>query len=115
MAGFEPTIPVSETGALTTWPHPNRWRGQGESNTQPAVLETAALPVELYPRMVMPWGLEPTITSLRGWRPNRLDEGTVMVMPARFELAITSLRGWRPNHLDEGTMFGDAGRIRTGE
>ena len=81
-------MPVSETGAFTTWLHPNTMAGAERLEHSPTVLETVALPVELYPRMVMPWGLEPTISSLRGWRPNRLDEGT---------------------------EYGDAGRIRTGE
>ena len=27
-AGFEPTMPVSETGALTAWPHPNMARAE---------------------------------------------------------------------------------------
>lgn len=53
------------------------WQGQSESNTQRSVLETDALPVELYPQMVMPKGFEPCITSLRGWRPNLLDDGII--------------------------------------
>ena len=27
-----------------------------------------------------------------------------LVIPVRFELNITNLRGWRPGRLDEGTM-----------
>ena len=53
------------------------WQGQKDLNPRHAVLEPAALPVELYPYVVMPVGLEPTISSLRGWRPNQLDDGTV--------------------------------------
>ena len=76
VAGFEPTNAGVRDRCLTTWLHPNVWQGQSDSNTQPVVLETTALPVELYPRMVMPAGLEPAISSLRGWRPNQLDDGT---------------------------------------
>ena len=35
------------------------WQGQKESNPRHAVLETAALPAELYPYMVGLHGLEP--------------------------------------------------------
>lgn len=56
---------------------PQYWQGQGDSNTQLTVLETVALPAELYPRVVMPAGFEPAISSLRGWRPDQLDEGTI--------------------------------------
>ena len=48
-AGFEPTMPVSETGALPLGDAPIGWQGQSDLNTQHAVLETAALPVELCP------------------------------------------------------------------
>ena len=51
IAGFEPTVPVSKTGALTLW---------------------------LYPIiMVIRAGLEPRITALKGLRPDLLDERTV--------------------------------------
>ena len=50
----------------------------------PAVLETAALPVELYPRMVMPAGLEPAISSLRGWRPKPIRRRHHLEMRAGF-------------------------------
>jgi hypothetical protein len=39
-----PASPVSRRG-----PAVKRWQGQRESNPQPSVLETDALPVELYP------------------------------------------------------------------
>lgn len=71
-------MPVSETGALTIWRHPSILAGIGRLEHPRAVLETAVLPVKLYPcmMMVMPAGFEPSITSLRGLRPNQLDEGT---------------------------------------
>ena len=37
----------------------NHWQGQKDSNPRHAVLETAALPTELYPYMVGLHGLEP--------------------------------------------------------
>ena len=50
IAGFEPAVPVSKTGALTPW---------------------------LYPIvMVIRAGLEPSITALKGLCPDRLDERT---------------------------------------
>lgn len=59
-----------------------------------AVLETAALPVKLYPcMMVMPAGLEPSITSLRGLRPDQLDEGTKLEIRVGFEPTINSFAG----------------------
>ena len=36
-----------------------KWQGQKDSNSRHAVLETAALPAELYPYMVGLRGLEP--------------------------------------------------------
>ncbi len=51
IAGLEPTMPVSKTGALATW---------------------------LYPIvMVIRAVLEPSITALKGLCPDRLDERTV--------------------------------------
>ena len=51
IAGLEPTMPVSKTGALATW---------------------------LYPIvMVIRAGLEPSITALKGLCPDRLDERTI--------------------------------------
>ena len=41
-----------------------------------SVSETDALPLGYAPILVMPAGLEPAISSLRGWRPNQLDDGT---------------------------------------
>ena len=52
IAGFEPAVPVSKTGALTSW---------------------------LYPIvMVIRAGLEPSITALKGLCPDRLDERTML-------------------------------------
>ena len=51
IAGFEPAVPVSKTGALTPW---------------------------LYPIIVViRAGLEPSITALKGLCPDRLDERTI--------------------------------------
>ena len=52
IAGLEPAVPVSKTGALTPW---------------------------LYPTvMVIRAGLEPSITALKGLCPDRLDERTIL-------------------------------------
>ena len=52
IAGFEPAVPVSKTGALTPW---------------------------LYPIvMVIRAGLEPSITALKGLCPDQLDERTIL-------------------------------------
>ena len=83
---------------------PQYWQGQSDLNTQHAVLETAALPVELCPYVVMPAGLEPGITSLRGLRPDQLDEGT-MEIRAGLEPVIATVKGLCPNHLDERTVW----------
>lgn len=69
------------------------WQGHKDLNPEPTVLETAALPIELYPRMVMPAGLEPSITSLRGLRPNQLDEGTKLEIRVGFEPTSNSFAG----------------------
>ena len=42
-------MPVSETGALTAWRHPNKMAGIGRLEHPRAVLETAVLPLELRP------------------------------------------------------------------
>ena len=88
-------MPVSETGALTAWRHPNKMAGIGRLEHPRTVLETAALPVKLYPymMMVMPAGLEPSITSLRGLRPDQLDEGTILEIRVGFEPTINSFAG----------------------
>ena len=87
-------MPVSETGALTAWRHPNKMAGIGRLEHPRAVLETAALPVKLYPcMMVMPAGLEPSITSLRSLRPDQLDEGTKLEIRVGFEPTINSFAG----------------------
>ena len=82
------------------------WQGQSESNTYPTVLETVALPVELYPRVVMPAGLEPAISSLRGWRPNQLDEGTVWRYGPDSNRRITALQAVLLNLLSTVSWLG---------
>ena len=83
--------------------------------------------------MVMPAGLEPDITSLRGLRPDQLDEGTVLEIRVGFEPTnnsfagcplkpleyrimgiraglepvIATVKGLCPNHLDERTICRD--------
>ena len=59
IAGFEPAMPASKAGALTTWPYPS-------------IVETHA-------------GLEPVIAAVKGLCPHRLDEWAVPqgeVLPA---------------------------------
>ena len=103
-------MPVSETGALTAWRHPNRMAGIGRLEHPRAVLETAALPVKLYPcMMVMPAGLEPSITSLRGLRPDQLDEGTKLDIRVGFEPTINSFAGCPLQPLEYRIMVGIVG------
>ena len=40
-----------------------KWRGALESNQRPSVYETAALPLELAPRLVAPAGVDPALTA----------------------------------------------------
>ena len=103
-------MPVSETGALTAWRHPNKMAGIGRLEHPRAVLETAALPVKLYPcMMVMPAGLEPSITSLRGLRPDQLDEGTKLEIRVGFEPTINSFAGCPLQPLEYRIMVGIVG------
>ena len=104
-------MPVSETGALTIWRHPNKMAGIGRLEHPRAVLETAALPVKLYPcmMMVMPAGLEPSITSLRGLRPDQLDEGTILEIRVGFEPTINSFAGCPLQPLEYRIMAGIVG------
>ena len=106
-------MPVSETGALTAWRHPNKMAGIGRLEHPRAVLETAALPVKLYPYMmmvmVMPAGLEPSITSLRGLRPDQLDEGTILEIRVGFEPTINSFAGCPLQPLEYRIMAGIVG------
>ena len=108
-------MPVSETGALTAWRHPNKMAGIGRLEHPRAVLETAALPVKLYPYMmmvmvmVMPAGLEPSITSLRGLRPDQLDEGTKLEIRVGFEPTINSFAGCPLQPLEYRIMAGIVG------
>ena len=103
-------MPVSETGALTAWRHPNKMAGIGRLEHPRAVLETAALPVKLYPcMMVMPAGLEHSITSLRGLRPDQLDEGTKLEIRVGFEPTINSFAGCPLQPLEYRIMAGIVG------
>ena len=57
-----------------------------------------------------PYGTRPRISSLRGWRPDRLDEGTMgrnapLVIRAGLEPSITALKGLCPDQLDERTVL----------
>ena len=52
IAGFEPAVPVSKTGTLTAWLHP--------------II------------VVIRAGLEPSISALKGLRPDHLDERTIL-------------------------------------
>ena len=49
--------------------------------------------------------------SPRGGNGTVLTSSDVVVMPAGLEPGITSLRGLRPVRLDEGTIYGDPRRI----
>ena len=103
-------MPVSETGALTIWRHPSILAGIGRLEHPRAVLGTAVLPVKLYPcmMMVMPAGFEPSITSLRGLRPNQLDEGTEMEI-GRIRTTINSFAGCPLQPLEYRIMAGIVG------
>ena len=103
-------MPVSETGALTAWRHPSILAGIGRLEHPRAVLETAALPVKLYPcMMVMPAGLEPSITSLRGLRPDQLDEGTKLEIRVGFEPTNNSFASCSLKPLEYRIMAGIVG------
>ena len=49
VAGFEPAAHWSQTSCATKLRYTPIWQGQKDSNPRHAVLETAALPTELYP------------------------------------------------------------------
>ena len=50
------------------------------------------------------YGVRTHIASLRGWCPERLDEGTIVVIRAGLELRIAALKGLCTDHLDERTI-----------
>ena len=104
-------MPVSETGALTIWRHPSILAGIGRLEHPRAVLETAVLPVKLYPcmMMVMPAGFEPSITSLRGLRPNQLDEGTRWRYGSDSNRRLTALQACPLQPLEYRIMVGIVG------
>ena len=62
IAGFEPAVPVSKTGALTPWLYP-------------ILLRPTCMSFANY--LVIRAGLEPSITALKGLCPDRLDERTI--------------------------------------
>ena len=74
---------------------------------EPANNSFAGCPLEPleYRIMVMPAGLEPAISGLRGWRPNQLDEGTLLETHAGLEPVIATVKGLCPYHLDEWAML----------
>ena len=50
VAGFEPAAHWSQTSCATKLRYtPKSWQGQKDSNPRHVVLETTALPTELYP------------------------------------------------------------------
>ena len=53
------------------------WRVQQDSNLWHAVLETAALPTELYPYMATAMGLEPMTSGVTGRRSTLLSYAAV--------------------------------------
>ena len=59
--------------------------------------------------MVMPAGLEPSITSLRGLRPDQLDEGTILEIRVGFEPTINSFAGYPLQALEYRIMVGIVG------
>ena len=63
IAGFEPAVPVSKTGALTPWLYP-------------IILRPTCMSLANY--LVIRAGLEPSITALKGLCPDRLDERTIL-------------------------------------
>ena len=62
VAGFEPAAHWSQTSCATKLRYTPIWQGQKDSNPRHAVLETAALPTELYPyNMAEKMGFEPML------------------------------------------------------
>ena len=52
IAGVEPANLILTKDALYRLSHSSKWQGQKDLNPRHAVLETAALPTELYPYKV---------------------------------------------------------------
>ena len=56
VAGFEPAAHWSQTSCATKLRYtPKSWQGQKDSNPRHVVLETTALPTELYPYGILMW------------------------------------------------------------
>ena len=53
------------------------WSGRRGSNSLPPPWQGGALPDELHPQMATPNGLEPSTSSVTGWRANRLHHRAV--------------------------------------
>ena len=53
VAGFEPAAHWSQTSCATKLRYTPKWQGQKDLNPRHAVLETAALPTELYPYVLL--------------------------------------------------------------
>ena len=67
VAGFEPAAHWSQTSCATKLRYtPKSWQGQKDSNPRHVVLETTALPTELYP-----YGIFINMAEKMGFEPMR--------------------------------------------
>ena len=55
--------------------------------------------------MVMPPGIEPGISTLKGWRVEPIPLWHDMVIPVGFEPNIAGLRVRPPKPLEDGTIY----------
>ena len=65
VAGFEPAAHWSQTSCATKLRYTPIWQGQKDSNPRHAVLETAALPTELYPYVLLANFVNCLVAALR--------------------------------------------------
>lgn len=90
-AGIEPASPRFQPGALPVELQFHMAESaELESDAADGTIRLAGGPWSSQvhsPCLVMPAGLEPAISSLRGWRPSQLDDGTILEMRAGFEPA----------------------------
>ena len=97
-AGFEPTLSESKSDVLPNKLRDNQLPLQDLNQRRPksADLQSAAIATMRPTHKMTPVRFELNIYSLRDCRPNLLDEGAIMI-PAGLEPSISALKGLRPN------------------
>ena len=88
LRGSNSLPPPWQGGALPDELNPHKWCFRTESNHRHEDFQSSALPTELQKQMATGMGLEPTTSSVTGWRSNQLNYPAAWFLKAVGDLRL---------------------------